>query len=237
MLMQGAMALPAGECVEPVLGPKLEQLYAEQDRHGLRESYDARHLRDYKQYASLAPIPSRVLQKGRHRQVAGHDNCTSCHFCRQCTEDAKPRCSSCGKSFCGPCLANRFGQNAHAMRELASWSCPVCLDFCNCSGSNCRRAQLGLEATASLIHEAQAFGYSSVRCVPCTINMQAQRCKPLVKTRAAQLALFCSRPAAVLMICSVSAVSMLTTTVPLALQRAPQVRAGGRVSARYCSFP
>jgi hypothetical protein len=60
-------------------------------------------------------------------------------------------------------LANRFGQNAHEMLALASWSCPVCLDFCNCSGSNCRRARLRLEPTASLIHEAQAFGYSSVR--------------------------------------------------------------------------
>jgi hypothetical protein len=152
---------PAG-FVEPVIGPKLAQLYHEQDGRGVRESYDSNHLRDYKQYASLAPIPEHVLQKGRHRQVAGHDDCSSCHFCRQCTEDIKPRCAMCGKSFCGPCLANRFGQNAHAMLGLERWSCPVCLDFCNCSGSNCRRARLGLEPTASLIHEAQAFGYSSV---------------------------------------------------------------------------
>ena len=151
------------EFVEPCIGPKLQQLYSEQDSHGLKECYDSRHLRDYQQYACLAPIPEHVLRKGRHRQIAGHDNCTSCHFCRQCTEDEKPKCASCGKHFCGPCLANRFGQNAQDMRQRASWSCPVCIDICNCSGSNCRRSQLGLGATASLIHEAQAYGYSSVR--------------------------------------------------------------------------
>jgi hypothetical protein len=157
------MVLDEDEFVEPSVGPKLHQLYLEQDAHGLKERYDSRHLNDYKQYACLAPIPEYVLRKGRHRQVAGHDHCTSCHFCRQCTEDIKPRCATCGKSFCGPCLANRFGQNALEMRELQAWSCPVCLDICNCSGSNCRRSQLGLEPTASLIHEAQAYGYSSVR--------------------------------------------------------------------------
>ena len=152
-----------GEFVEPSIGPKLQELYDDQSSRGLKENYDSRHLSDYKQFASLGPIHESVLRKGRHRQIAGHDDCTSCHFCRQCTEDLKPRCSQCGKHFCGPCLANRFGQNAHDMRARDDWSCPVCLDICNCSGSNCRRAQLGLGATASLIHEAQAFGYSSVR--------------------------------------------------------------------------
>ena len=156
------MAREQDEYLEPSIGPKLQELYDEQDGRGLKESYDSRHLRDYKQYACVAPIPDHVLRKGRHRQVAGHDDCTSCHFCRQCTEDKKPRCSSCGKHFCGPCLANRFGQNAQEMRSRSDWRCPVCIDICNCSGSNCRRSQLGLGATASLIHEAQAFGYSSV---------------------------------------------------------------------------
>lgn len=159
--------------VEPSIGPKLEQLYGEQDADGLKEAYDARHLADYQLFASLGPIPEHVLVKGRHRQLAGHDNCTSCHFCRQCTEDLKPRCSSCGKHFCGPCLANRFGQNAEDMRSYASWRCPVCIDICNCSGTNCRRAQLGLGATASLIHEAQSYGYSSV-CTKCSA-LQAQK--------------------------------------------------------------
>jgi hypothetical protein len=153
------------EYVEPCIGPKLRELYRLQDSEGVREAYDARHLTDYQEYASLEPIPHYVLQKGRLRQDAGDmaKHCTSCHFCRQCTEDEKPRCSSCRKHFCGLCLANRFGQNAEEMRALHTWRCPVCIDICNCSGSNCRRAQLGLEFTASLIHEAQAFGYSSVR--------------------------------------------------------------------------
>eukprot|EP00892_Ulva_mutabilis_P012102 jgi/Ulvmu1/9264/UM050_0013.1 len=150
------------EGVEPKLGPKLLELYNVQDQAHVREGYSSVHLENYIKYAALQPVPGELLHKGRHRQEAGHDDCTSCHFCRQCTEDSKPRCVSCGKCFCAPCLANRFGQNAAEMMRLSSWVCPVCLDFCNCSGATCRRAQHGLEPTASLIHEAQAFGYSSV---------------------------------------------------------------------------
>lgn len=148
--------------MEPKFGPKLLELYHSQDQSHVREAYSIFHLDNYIQYATLQPVPGELLRKGRHRQDAGHDGCTSCHFCRQCTEDQKPRCMKCGKCFCAPCLSNRFGQNAAEMIAVASWTCPVCLDFCNCSGATCRRAQLGLEPTASLIHEAQAFGYSSV---------------------------------------------------------------------------
>lgn len=156
------------EFVEPRIGPKLCDVYSAQDASGVRENYSIHHLDNYIKYATLSPIGS--VQKGRHRQdvhrqdvrSSGHDDCTSCHFCRQCTEDKKPRCQMCRKCFCGPCLANRFGQNASDMVQRGAWACPVCLDFCNCSGANCRRAQLGLEPTASLIHEAQAYGYSSV---------------------------------------------------------------------------
>lgn len=158
------------EFVEPRIGPKLLDVYNAQDASGTKEQYSIHHLENYITYATLAPIPQDVLQKGRHRQDAGHDDCTSCHFCRQCTEDKKPRCQRCRKSFCGACLANRFGQNAAEMVERGGWTCPVCLDFCNCSGANCRRAQLGLEPTASLIHEAQAYGYSSVSPNACCIE-------------------------------------------------------------------
>jgi hypothetical protein len=151
------------ELVEPRIGPKLLEVYTIQDEAGVKESYSIHHLENYIKFATLTPISGEILRKGRHRQDAGHDDCTSCHFCRQCTEDIKPRCRSCRKCFCAPCLANRFGQNAAEMLQCRAWVCPVCLDLCNCSGSNCRRAQLGLEPTASLIHEAQGYGYSSVR--------------------------------------------------------------------------
>lgn len=160
--------------VEPRIGRKLLDVYSAQKASGVTENYSIEHLDNYIKYATLVPIPPEVLQKGRHRQDAGHDDCTSCHFCRQCTEDKKPRCHICRKCFCGPCLANRFGQNAAEMVQQGAWTCPVCLDLCNCSGANCRRAQLGLEPTASLIHEAQAFGYSSVRaCVPLAVPCAA----------------------------------------------------------------
>lgn len=146
---------------KPSIGPKLEELYREQQ---VREGYTARHLKDYQRFASLQPLQG--LHKGRHHKDLHEDHecaCTSCHFCRQRTEDLKPCCSSCGKHFCAPCLGNRFGQDAHKMRQLDTWQCPQCLDICNCSGTNCRRSLRGLLPTASLIHEAQAHGYSSVR--------------------------------------------------------------------------
>lgn len=148
--------------VEPKFGPKLLELYRLQEQSSVAEAYNISHLAHYIEYATLQPVPGELLRKGRHRQDAGHDDCTSCHFCRQCTEDRKPKCVNCGKCFCAPCLSNRFGQNVTEMMSLATWVCPVCLDFCNCSGATCRRARLGLEPTASLIHEAQAYGYSSV---------------------------------------------------------------------------
>jgi hypothetical protein len=150
-----------GSGVRPCIGPKLLELYERQDQRHARENCNIKHLKAYIEHAGFL-TPDSVLRKGRHRQEAGHIDCTSCHFCRQCTEDKKPSCYLCGKCFCAPCLANRFGQNASAMMERSEWTCPVCLDFCNCSGTACRRARLGLEPTASLIFEAQSLGYGSV---------------------------------------------------------------------------
>jgi hypothetical protein len=156
--------------MKPRFGPKLLDIYRTQEASGLKEKYSSHHLENYMKYATLSPIPQHVLQKGRPRgdvELASWSKCTSCHFCRECTEEKKPRCKQCHKCFCAPCLANRFGQNAAKMLRQTRWLCPVCLDICNCSGAKCRRAQLGLEPTTLLPHEAQAYGYSSV----CTSHM------------------------------------------------------------------
>lgn len=43
------------------------------------------------------------------------------------------------------------------------WTCPVCLDLCNCSAVSCLRAQRGWRPTGQLYSEARACGYTSVR--------------------------------------------------------------------------
>ncbi len=90
---------------------------------------------------------------------------TTCHQCRQKTLDTKTICRSghCvgirGK-FCGLCLPNRYGQDVREVLKDPNWTCPVCLDFCNCS--ICRN-RIGKGATGAITYLAQSKGYSSVK--------------------------------------------------------------------------
>jgi len=89
---------------------------------------------------------------------------TSCHQCRQKTTDTKTICRS-GKcvgvrgQFCGRCLEIRYGEDAEEALMNASWSCPPCRGFCNCS--ICRNRN-GKGATGILIQLAQSKGYDNV---------------------------------------------------------------------------
>ncbi|XP_021376414.1 cell division cycle-associated protein 7-like isoform X2 [Mizuhopecten yessoensis] len=89
---------------------------------------------------------------------------TSCHQCRQKTNDMKTICRSghcigVRGQFCGPCLRNRYGENAKEALKNESWSCPPCRKICNCSF--CRKKN-GKGCTGILIHMARTHGFSDV---------------------------------------------------------------------------
>lgn len=89
---------------------------------------------------------------------------TSCHQCRQKTNDMKTICRSghcfgIRGQFCGPCLRNRYGEDAKEALKNKSWSCPACRGICNCSF--CRKKK-GKNCTGILIHMARDHGYSDV---------------------------------------------------------------------------
>ncbi len=104
-------------------------------------------------------VADRVLEK------IYSQNGTTCHQCRQKTLDTKTVCRSghCagirGK-FCGVCLPNRYGQDVREALKDPNWTCPVCLDFCNCS--ICRN-RIGKGATGPITYLAQAKGFKSVK--------------------------------------------------------------------------
>lgn len=92
-------------------------------------------------------------------------NGTSCHQCRQKTDDLKTTCKSSTcigirGQFCGPCLRNRYGEDAKAAIMNPEWSCPPCRGICNCSFCMKKR---GRRATGILIHLAKANGYEDVK--------------------------------------------------------------------------
>lgn len=96
-----------------------------------------------------------------------YDACqgTTCHQCRQKTNDFKTicradTCSGVRGQFCGPCLKNRYGEDATEALLDANWICPPCRGVCNCS--ICRKKQ-GRNCTGILIHEATSSGYKSVK--------------------------------------------------------------------------
>lgn len=67
-------------------------------------------------------------------------NGTTCHQCRQKTQDRKTECTQCHSisgQFCGMCLQLRYGENLdevlQAVESGGEWICPVCRDICNCS--------------------------------------------------------------------------------------------------------
>ncbi|XP_060575857.1 cell division cycle-associated 7-like protein isoform X2 [Ruditapes philippinarum] len=89
---------------------------------------------------------------------------SSCHQCRQKTDDLKTICRS-GEcygvrgQFCGVCLRNRYGEDAKEALKDPNWSCPPCRKICNCSF--CRKRQ-GKSCTGILIHLARQNGFSNV---------------------------------------------------------------------------
>ncbi|XP_033761905.1 cell division cycle-associated protein 7-like [Pecten maximus] len=89
---------------------------------------------------------------------------TSCHQCRQKTNDMKTICRSghclgVRGQFCGPCLRNRYGEDAKEALKNETWSCPPCRRICNCSF--CRKKN-GKGCTGILIHLARQHGFSDV---------------------------------------------------------------------------
>ena len=92
-------------------------------------------------------------------------NGTTCHQCRQKTDDLKTICRSencfgVRGQFCGPCLRNRYGEDAKAAIMDKIWTCPPCRGICNCSFCMAKR---GRRATGILIHLAKEKGYQSVK--------------------------------------------------------------------------
>ena len=92
-------------------------------------------------------------------------NGTSCHQCRQKTDDLKTvcrsgRCLGIRGQFCGPCLRNRYGESAKEAILNPEWECPSCRGICNCSFCMKRR---GRRATGILIHLAKERGFSNVK--------------------------------------------------------------------------
>ncbi|CAG5130133.1 unnamed protein product [Candidula unifasciata] len=89
---------------------------------------------------------------------------TTCHQCRQKTDDMKTICRSADclgvrGQFCGPCLRNRYGEDAKAALKDPNWICPPCREICNCSF--CRKKK-GRTSTGILIHVAREHGYHDV---------------------------------------------------------------------------
>lgn len=93
------------------------------------------------------------------------ENGTTCHQCRQKTDDLKTTCK--GRNcygvrgqFCGPCLRNRYGEDAKVAIMDPSWICPPCRGVCNCSFCMKRK---GKRATGIMIHTAKDRGFTSVK--------------------------------------------------------------------------
>lgn len=89
---------------------------------------------------------------------------STCHQCRQKTIDTKTicrnkECTGVRGQFCGPCLKNRYGEDARVTLKDSKWICPPCRGICNCSF--CRR-KAGRGATGILIHLARENGFSDV---------------------------------------------------------------------------
>ncbi|XP_066933535.1 cell division cycle-associated 7-like protein [Clytia hemisphaerica] len=107
----------------------------------------------------LILVADRTSDK-RYDQVDG----TSCHQCRQKTDDLKTVCRSghcvgIRGQFCGPCLKNRYGECAKEAIMNATWQCPPCRGICNCSFCMKKR---GRRATGIMIHAAKQSGYTDV---------------------------------------------------------------------------
>lgn len=92
-------------------------------------------------------------------------NGTSCHQCRQKTDDLKTvcrneNCIGIRGQFCGPCLRNRYGESVKEAIMDPDWFCPPCRNICNCSFCMKKR---GRSCTGQLIGIARQSGYSDVK--------------------------------------------------------------------------
>lgn len=92
-------------------------------------------------------------------------NGTSCHQCRQKTDDLKTTCKSDScigirGQFCGPCLKNRYGEDAKKSIMDPTWMCPPCRGICNCSFCMKKR---GRRCTGIMIHLAREKGFGDVK--------------------------------------------------------------------------
>ncbi|XP_023026131.1 uncharacterized protein [Leptinotarsa decemlineata] len=90
---------------------------------------------------------------------------TSCHQCRQKTQDQKTccrniECVGVRGQFCGVCLENRYGEDAAEALRDPDWTCPVCRGICNCSFC---RAKEGKRPTGILTPLAHQAGHKSVK--------------------------------------------------------------------------
>lgn len=93
------------------------------------------------------------------------ENGTTCHQCRQKTDDLKtacrnPACVGVRGQFCGPCLRNRYGEDAKKALMDPAWHCPPCRGICNCSFCMKKR---GRRCTGIMIHLAKERGYNDVK--------------------------------------------------------------------------
>ena len=104
---------------------------------------------------------NKVWCKDIHPAGVTCNECTSCHFCRQKSSDAKTtcQCADVGEapeggrgrgSWCGWCLEMRMGENIEEAIADDEWRCPACRDICNCSGANCLRHKRHLFPTQQL---------------------------------------------------------------------------------------
>ncbi|KAH7908278.1 hypothetical protein BJ138DRAFT_1013111 [Hygrophoropsis aurantiaca] len=77
---------------------------------------------------------------------------TFCHQCRNKSDRDKMKCTSkrpdgyaCGKLFCDRCVLNRYPE-IDFDSSLNEWTCPHCLNICNCSHCAPRRGEKYISA-------------------------------------------------------------------------------------------
>lgn len=104
-------------------------------------------------------------------------NGSSCHQCRQKTLDSKTYCrsSTCigvRGQFCGPCLGNRYGEDAIKALKDPNWICPPCRGICNCS--ICRTRE-GKRPTGILAPLAFRHGHNSVKDFLQSLNGKGEK--------------------------------------------------------------
>ncbi|XP_071842707.1 cell division cycle-associated 7-like protein [Apostichopus japonicus] len=130
-----------------------------------RRKFHAPQIYQHRPPEDITQVELDMVAEGVRDKTYNQELGTSCHQCRQKTLDMKTICrsSTCRGvrgQFCGPCLRNRYGEDAkHALLD-PDWTCPPCRGICNCSF--CRK-KAGRHATGILIHLAKERGYHSVR--------------------------------------------------------------------------